>query len=608
MALSWHFHGKSKHAQRGKCQESARKVPWKRHESAMKVPWICHASAMKLFGKTIKIRRKKAPWKCHERAMKPTWIWHDFDFLGLKETETVQAHVMLALYPKNYFQIVMSVLSCLCLPFLIFSLVIFQIYQSFCVFLWSKYRVIRNTQTTNPNPQLSLTWGKLVENNCSCCFLWHFSPIIYSKPRVCVCALCVPTCRNQSLFSTQDKKSRRAVRTARGIFGSFSWLRTSSNWNASLVARLWLSSGSSKRCQKTTWFSLSFGSLVGLLTSTKTAVSKYNREGLYLTPGCNFSSKVSKTARACKQLSKCQFSKWDMSFCEVPASPGPIVNSSIPWRALFISRSSASHALSCCIAIAVVAAMALYESGPTSRPNFNALRLQATITANGMEGAGFASGTFAECTSATLAQCISINEAADKDALASAFPLFKSSLLRSSTRFHCSAARCSRWHSTLVKAGRTASCEALRSRRAIRTCANNIKAKSRVTKLSAIFPRHCTSRRPSSRCASSHSFTAKMLRSVSENVASPWPNQSHPLAICPEHSSQAIDLCDLAFGWLWGCSIPSNCLPKQFQVLWRLQKAWNHQHFSKRTLYTEILKGKALEWSQTSRNGSSQDK
>ena len=349
---------------------------------------------------------------------------------------------------------------------------------------------------------------------------------------LCVCALCVPTCRNQSLFSTQDKKSRRAVRTARGIFGSFSWLRTSSNWNASLVARLWLSSGSSKRCQKTTWFSLSFGSLVGLLTSTKTAVSKYNREGS-LTPGCNFSSKVSKTARACKQLSKCQFSKWDMSFCEVPASPGPIVNSSIPWRALFISRSSASHALSCCIAIAVVAAKALYESCPTSRPKFNALLLQATITANGMEGAGFASGPFAECTSATLAQCISINEAADKDALASAFPLFKSSLLRSSTRFHCSAARCSRWHSTLVKPGRTASCEALRSRRAIRTCANNIKAKSRVTKLSAIFPRHCTSRRPSSICASSHSFTAKMLRSVSEKVASPWPNQSHPLAICP---------------------------------------------------------------------------
>ena len=37
---------------------------------------------------------------------------------------------------------------------------IFQIHQSFCVFPLIKYRVIRNTQTTNPNPQLSLTWSK----------------------------------------------------------------------------------------------------------------------------------------------------------------------------------------------------------------------------------------------------------------------------------------------------------------------------------------------------------------------------------------------------------------------------------------------------------------
>ena len=38
--------------------------------------------------------------------------------MGLKETETVQVHVMfMVLYPKNYFKLVMSVLSCLCLPF-----------------------------------------------------------------------------------------------------------------------------------------------------------------------------------------------------------------------------------------------------------------------------------------------------------------------------------------------------------------------------------------------------------------------------------------------------------------------------------------------------------
>ena len=162
-----------------KSNKNRKKAPWKCHERAMKPTWIWHIAKNEAEIRQKKPNRQPTPtfwttfpmdfgrlypgkacmWKCHETAMKVTWIWHDFDFLGLKETETVQAHVMfMALYPKNYFQIVMSVLSCLCLPFLIFSLVIFQIYQSFCVFLWSKYRVIRNTQTTNPNPQLSLTW------------------------------------------------------------------------------------------------------------------------------------------------------------------------------------------------------------------------------------------------------------------------------------------------------------------------------------------------------------------------------------------------------------------------------------------------------------------
>ena len=255
-------------------KETGMNPRWIRDESAMNLPWIWHASAMKLFGKTIKIRRNKAPWKCHERAMKPTWIWHiakneaeirqkktnrqptptfwttfpidfgrlypgkacmwkchetamkvtwiwhDFDFLGLKETETVQAHVrFMALYPKNYFQIVMAVLSCLCLPFLIFSLVIFQIYQSFCVFLWSIYRVIRNTQTTNPNPQLSLTWLKVVgKNTISTCVFpkWNIrisrgSCWPHAKPQ---------TQKGSSQSSKHSFSVARAVRFREGNLGS----------------------------------------------------------------------------------------------------------------------------------------------------------------------------------------------------------------------------------------------------------------------------------------------------------------------------------------------------------------------------------------------------
>lgn len=44
---------------------------------------------------------------------------------------------------------------------LFFVLLAFHVDQSFCVFLWSKYMFITNTQTTKPNQQLRVTWWRV---------------------------------------------------------------------------------------------------------------------------------------------------------------------------------------------------------------------------------------------------------------------------------------------------------------------------------------------------------------------------------------------------------------------------------------------------------------
>ena len=49
--------------------------------------------------------------------------------------------------------------------FQVVSVCVFQGWSNCLCFLWSKYRVIRNTQTINPNQQFSVTWWKLSQNN-----------------------------------------------------------------------------------------------------------------------------------------------------------------------------------------------------------------------------------------------------------------------------------------------------------------------------------------------------------------------------------------------------------------------------------------------------------
>ena len=110
MALSWRFHGTF--------------LALSRHFSL----WVC----------------LDLPWKCHGSAI---------NLPNLDET-TCQIHVNLCLSISVYLS---SVFSWCYLHWWFFEV---QVDQFFWGFLWSKYRVIRNTQTTNRNPQLVFSWPK----------------------------------------------------------------------------------------------------------------------------------------------------------------------------------------------------------------------------------------------------------------------------------------------------------------------------------------------------------------------------------------------------------------------------------------------------------------
>ena len=116
MALSWHFHG-----------------------AFMALSWhfpgtFLALSPLGMFGFAMKL-----PWKCHEFA-KPRW----------------NLNVRFCLFLSVYF--FLFVVSVFFWCYFHWWFLGFRLINFFCGFLWSKYRVIRNTQTTNPNPQLVFSW------------------------------------------------------------------------------------------------------------------------------------------------------------------------------------------------------------------------------------------------------------------------------------------------------------------------------------------------------------------------------------------------------------------------------------------------------------------
>ncbi len=58
--------------------------------------------------------------------------------------------------------------------FLFFHWWFFRLNKVFVFFLWSKYRVMRNTQTTNPNQQLSVTWNNIFSADAACIGNWSW--------------------------------------------------------------------------------------------------------------------------------------------------------------------------------------------------------------------------------------------------------------------------------------------------------------------------------------------------------------------------------------------------------------------------------------------------
>ena len=161
----------------------------------------------------------KAPWKCHESGMSLKWVWHecdtvDFDnfswqihgtfmALSFKNSKIVEIHHIIFISYSCRFHAIFMALSwhfqpnrapnsfmpfswhfswnlfqngyiwlyhvCVCVYLSSVFLFFFWYFfidgfsgwsKFFLFFLWSKYRVIRNTQTNNPNQQLSLSWLK----------------------------------------------------------------------------------------------------------------------------------------------------------------------------------------------------------------------------------------------------------------------------------------------------------------------------------------------------------------------------------------------------------------------------------------------------------------
>ena len=86
----------------------------------------------------------KVPWKCHESA-KPRWNLH-VRFMS----------ICVCLFVSVYLCVYLSSVFFWC--YFHWWFFRFRLINFFWGFLWSKYRVIRNTQTTNPNQQLTVDW------------------------------------------------------------------------------------------------------------------------------------------------------------------------------------------------------------------------------------------------------------------------------------------------------------------------------------------------------------------------------------------------------------------------------------------------------------------
>ena len=165
MSLSWHFLTLN--------LEGAMKVPWiwftwawhfwsgrKCHESAMKMAWNVWKH---VFGVAVKV-----PWKCHGSAIADSWYFQPNIAPNNFMPFSWHFHGTFLDFFQNCHNWFYHLYVCL-FVLILFSLMVFavQVDHFFAFFLWSKFRLTRNTQTTKPNPQLMLCW--LTESHGECC-------------------------------------------------------------------------------------------------------------------------------------------------------------------------------------------------------------------------------------------------------------------------------------------------------------------------------------------------------------------------------------------------------------------------------------------------------
>ena len=139
MALSWHFHGAFFLLIFIVFPNSFMALACQIHGTFMALSWHFPGTFLALFPLGMFAFAMKMPWKCHESA-KPRWNLH-VRFMS------ICVCLFLSICRQCFFWCYFH-----------WWLWRFRLINFFWGFLWSKYRVIRNTQTTNPNPQLVFSW------------------------------------------------------------------------------------------------------------------------------------------------------------------------------------------------------------------------------------------------------------------------------------------------------------------------------------------------------------------------------------------------------------------------------------------------------------------
>ena len=125
-------------------------VSWHLHGRFMADSWHFHGAFMALSWHFSLWACLDLPWKCRESAM---------NLPNLDETYMSDSCLFVSVY------FCLFVVSVFFWCYFYWWFLRFRLINFFWGFLWSKYRVIRNTQTTNPNPQLVFSWPVRQEKN-----------------------------------------------------------------------------------------------------------------------------------------------------------------------------------------------------------------------------------------------------------------------------------------------------------------------------------------------------------------------------------------------------------------------------------------------------------